>query len=207
MLPAHGRRRRGSTGSRTTAAWPATCTNCPSPTGPPSGQQPSAGGRGSCTRCGRCSGNSASGAFVYEALGHAKGRPERSFDLITRTGLSRTAVYQALETLGAPRDGAVVLVPGTGLQLLAEQFGYTDTVRALITRHRHERAQYRRALRTVDQHHVPTADAADVYLWPPEPPPDTVETPLEMLEREVGAIPVAPDHPPVKPHPARERFD
>src|SRR4029079_18767330 len=31
-------------------------------------------------------------AFVYEALEHSKGRPERSFDLVTRTGLSRTAV-------------------------------------------------------------------------------------------------------------------
>ncbi len=64
-------------------------------------------------------------AFVYEALEHAKGRPERSFDLVTRTGLSRTAVYQALETLAAwnlvtPRDGRWVLVPGTSLQLLAE---------------------------------------------------------------------------------------
>ena len=54
-------------------------------------------------------------AFVYEALEHAK-TPERSFDLVTRTGLSRTA-YQALETLAAwkpgdPRDGRWVLVPG-----------------------------------------------------------------------------------------------
>ena len=102
-------------------------------------------------------------AFVYEALEHSRA-PERSFDLVTRTGLSRTAVYQALETLAAwnlvtPRDGRWVLVPGTSLHQLAEQFGCADTVRALVTRHRHERSQYRRALRIVDQHHESEPDA------------------------------------------------
>ena len=65
---------------------------------------------------------------------------ERSFDLITRTGLSRTAVYEALETLAAwnlaeTRNGRWVLVPGTNLQQLAEQFGCADTVRAMLNRH------------------------------------------------------------------------
>ena len=133
-------------------------------------------------------------AFVYEALEHIRGRPERSFDLVTRTGLSRTAVYEALETLAAwnlvePRDGRWVLVPGTSLQLLAEQFGCADTVRALLNRHRDERARYRRALRIVDQHHVPALSGTDGYLWPPEPPPDE-ETLLELLERELGAHPI-----------------
>ena len=102
-------------------------------------------------------------AFVYEALEHTRGRPERSFDLITRTGLSRTAVYEALETLAAwnlvePRDGRWVLVPGTSLQLLAEQFGCATTPSAaLLNRHRDERARYRRALRIVDQHHMTPA--------------------------------------------------
>ena len=133
-------------------------------------------------------------AFVYEALEHSKGRPERSFDLVTRTGLSRTAVYEALETLAAwhlvePRDGRWALVPGTSLQQLAEQFGCADTVRALLSRHRDERARYRRALRIVDQHHVPALSSAEAYLWPPEPPPDE-ETLLELLERELGAHPI-----------------
>jgi hypothetical protein len=88
-------------------------------------------------------------AFVYEALEHNRGEPERSLDLITRTGLSRTTVYEALETLAAwhlvePRDGRWVLVPGTSLQQLAEQFGCADTVRALLNRHRDERVRYRR---------------------------------------------------------------
>jgi hypothetical protein len=133
-------------------------------------------------------------AFVYEALEQSKGRPERSFDLVTRTGLSRTAVYEALETLAAwnlaeTRNGRWVLVPGTNLQQLAEQFGCADTVRALLNRHRDERTRYRRALRIVDQHHAPAIAATDGYLWPPEPPPDD-ETLLELLERELGAHPI-----------------
>ena len=133
-------------------------------------------------------------AFVYEALEHNRGRPERSFDLVTRTGLSRTAVYEALETLAAwhlvePRDGRWVLVAGTSLRQLAEQFGCADTVRALLNRHRDERARYRRALRIVDQHHVPVLSSAEAYLWPPEPPPGE-ETLLELLERELGAHPI-----------------
>jgi hypothetical protein len=134
-------------------------------------------------------------AFVYEALEHNKGRAERSFDLVTRTGLSRTAVYEALETLAAwhlvePRDGRWVLAPGTSLQQLAEQFGCADTVLALLNRHRDERARYRQALRIVDQHHVPALSSTEAYLWPPEPPPADEETLLELLERELGAHPI-----------------
>jgi hypothetical protein len=133
-------------------------------------------------------------AFVYEALEHAHGRPERSFDLVTRTGLSRTAVYEALETLAAwnlaePRDGRWVLVAGTSLQQLAEQFGCADTVRALLSRHRDERVRYRRALRIVYEYHFPALSSAEPYLWPPEPPPDD-QTLLELLERELGAHPI-----------------
>jgi hypothetical protein len=134
-------------------------------------------------------------AFVYEALEHNKGRPVRSFDLVTRTGLSRTAVYEALETLAAwhlaeTRNGRWVLVAGTSLQQLAEQFGCADTVRALLNRHRDERARYRRALKIVDQQHIPALNTTDGYLWPPEPPPADEETLLELLERELGAHPI-----------------
>jgi hypothetical protein len=68
-------------------------------------------------------------AFVYEALEHSTSRPQRSFDLTAVTGLSRSAVYEALETLAAwnlvspTGDGRWVLVAGTSLQVLAEQFG------------------------------------------------------------------------------------
>jgi DNA-binding transcriptional ArsR family regulator len=135
-------------------------------------------------------------AFVYEALEHSRGRPQRSFDLVGATGLSRRAVYEALETLAAwnlveSRAGRWVLVAGTSLRLLAEQFGCVDTVRALINRHRDDRARYRQALKIVDQQHCPVAGPGNGYRWPPpEPPPDEVETLLELLERELGAHPI-----------------
>ena len=131
-------------------------------------------------------------AFVYVALEHSNSRPQRSFDLTGVTGLSRSTVYEALETLAAwnlvspTRDGRWALVTGTSLQVLAEQFGCADTVRALVNRHRDERAQYRRALKVVDQQHVPLMSPVDSSLWPPEPPPE-IETLLELLERELGA--------------------
>src|SRR6478735_219509 len=85
-------------------------------------------------------------AFVYEALEQARGRPQSSFDLATATGLSRAAVYEALETLAAynlvqPARGRWVRVAGTSLQQLAEQFGCTDAIRTLVKRHRDERTQ------------------------------------------------------------------
>ena len=105
--------------------------------------------------------------------------------------MSRAAVYEALETLAAwnlaqPDQGRWVLVAGTSLHRLAELFGCVDTVRALVSRHRDERAAYRRALRTVDQHPIPVLEPTGRYLWPPEPPPET-ETLLDLLQRELGA--------------------
>jgi hypothetical protein len=134
-------------------------------------------------------------AFVYEALEHHPGRPQRSFDLAGPSGLSRRAVYEALETLAAwnlvgSRAGRWVIVTGISLQQLAEQFGCVDTIRGLVQRHRDERAQYRRALRVVDQQYIPVLQPGEDYRWPaPEPPPDE-ETLLEMLERELGAHPI-----------------
>ena len=132
-------------------------------------------------------------AFVYEAVEHAPGTVS-SFDLTTCTGLSRSAVYEALETLAAwnlvqPRDGRWARTTGTSLQQLAEQFGCTDIVRALVCRHRQERAAYRQALRIVDQHDLPEPSPDQSYQWPPEPPSEE-QTLLELLERELGAHPV-----------------
>jgi hypothetical protein len=135
-------------------------------------------------------------AFVYEALEQSGGRPQRSFDLTGATGLSRRAVYQALETLAGwhlvqPGDGRWTLVAGTSLQLLAEQFGCLDEIRAQVHRHRAERARYRRALRIVDRHPTTaTVKPGQGYLWPPEPPPEPPpeeETLLDLLHRELGA--------------------
>lgn len=134
-------------------------------------------------------------AFVYEALEHAQAS-QRSFDLTTRTGLSRTAVYDALETLAAwnlvtLRDGRWRRNTSASLGQLAEQFGCIEKIRDRIHRHRQERAAYRRALRIVDHH-----DASgwlvvpdEAYMWPPDPPPEE-HTLLDLLERELGAHPV-----------------
>lgn len=130
-------------------------------------------------------------ALAYEALEAHPGRPLRSFDLIGTTGLVRSTIHDALNTLAAwnlvrQHRGHWTLVAGTDLRILAEQFGCLDDVRAQINRHRDERAAYRRALRLVDQHPQTRSYAAD-NQWPDlEPPPET-ETLLDLLERELGA--------------------
>ena len=130
-------------------------------------------------------------ALVYEALEAQPARPARSFDLAATTGLARSTIHDALRTLAAwnlaqQRRGRWTLATGADLTLLAEQFGCTDTVRALINRHRDERAAYRRALRVGDQH-IETVNLSRTEQWPdPEPPPE-IETLLDLLERELGA--------------------
>jgi len=106
-------------------------------------------------------------------------------------------VYEALETLAAwnlvePRDGRWVLVPGTRLTLLAEQFGCADTVRALVKRHRDERARYRRGCSELL---TSTRSRSSIRRMgtcgpPPDPPPEDGETLLQLLERELGAHPI-----------------
>ena len=82
-------------------------------------------------------------------------------------------------------------MPGTGLHLLAEQFGCLEQVCTQVGRHRGERAAYRRALRIVDHHPAATVlgpvEEAEAYRWPPEPPPEDGETLMDLLHRELGA--------------------
>ena len=126
---------------------PATCTSCGSPTRSPPGPAGSPGRPGSCTRCGRCSGNSATPPrSSTKPSNTTEGRPERSFDLVTGTGLSRTAVYEALETLAAwnlaeQRDGRWSRITGTSRLDRAEQLKMHDALvgRAHIGSHRAER--------------------------------------------------------------------
>lgn len=135
-------------------------------------------------------------AFVYEALEQAR-EPVRSFDLTARTGLSRSAVYEALETLVAwnlitGRDGRWTRNAATSLTQLAEQFGCLEEVRAQVQRHRRERVAYRLALRVVDRHDPvidAVADPDEPYEWPPEPPPEE-QSLFDLLERELGAHPI-----------------
>jgi len=86
-------------------------------------------------------------ALVYETLEQARD-PLASFELITASGLSRSAVYTALETLSAfnladQRGGRWSVVATTSLTVLAEQFGVLETIRKTVQRHRDERAAYR----------------------------------------------------------------
>ena len=89
-------------------------------------------------------------ALVYETLEQARA-PLSSFELITASGLSRSAVYAALETLSAfnladQRAGRWSIVAATSLTALAEQFGVLETIRKTVQRHRDERAAYRRGI-------------------------------------------------------------
>ena len=129
-------------------------------------------------------------AFVYEALEQAKTRPS-SFDLATTTGMARSTVYQALETLAAfnlveQRAGRWEIVASTSLALLAESLGCAETMAERLAAHRVERAAYRRVLRVVDRR-LETMVDEDLLI---EPGVDG-ETALELLERILGARRIA----------------
>lgn len=137
-------------------------------------------------------------AAVYEALETASD-PLTSFGAASIAGISRSAGYEALETLSAwnlaapDGRGRWVIVRSTCLARLAEAWGVIETIRGRIAHHRVERAAYRRALRIPD---VPYADIA-LAIWsdqvprtdrpPPAPPPDPLDTALSLLQRELSA--------------------
>lgn len=103
------------------------------------------------------------------------GQPLRGWNLITPDGRGRWAV-----------------VGSTCLYRLAEAWGVLDTIRSLITRHRGERASYRRALRIPDVPYADNALADWTACRPPDPPPlsappDPFEAALAPLQRELGA--------------------
>jgi len=133
-------------------------------------------------------------ALVYETLEQARA-PQSSFELITASGLSRSAVYAALETLSAfnladQRGGRWSIVAATSLTVLAEQFGVLETIRKTVQRHRDERAAYRRVLQIVEAKPLLSPDPADWSWPPPDPPPQDDVTALDLLERILGAHPV-----------------
>lgn len=80
-------------------------------------------------------------AAIYEALQTSSG-PLSSFELAQAAGISRSAAYDALETLAGwnlitpDGRGRWALVRATCLDRLAEAWGVLDTIRGLITRHR-----------------------------------------------------------------------
>ena len=134
-------------------------------------------------------------ALVYETLEQAK-QPLASFELITTSGLSRSAVYAALETLAAfnltqQRAGRWNIVATTSLTTLAEQFGVLETIQNTVHRHRDERARYRRVLQIAETNPFLSSGPEDWHAWPPpDPPPLKDVTALDLLERILGAHPV-----------------
>ena len=137
-------------------------------------------------------------AAIYEAL-EAASEPLNSFDAASTAGISRSAGYEALETLSAwnlaapDGHGRWVIVRATCLARLAEAWGVVDTIRARIAHHQAERIAYRRALRIPDDPYADIALAswsADPPLTgasPPSPPPDPLDTALMLLQRELNA--------------------
>ena len=90
-------------------------------------------------------------AFVYEALEHSP-TVLSTTQLVSATGMSRTAVSEALQILASwnlvarGSQGAWSIARSTSLSLLAEQFGVLDSVAAQVLKYRAEREAWRQWL-------------------------------------------------------------
>jgi len=121
--------------------------------------------------------------------------PLSSFELITASGLSRSAVYAALETLSAfnladQRGGRWSIVVTTSLTVLAEQFGVLETSEKPCNVTVTKELRTDGVLQIVEAKPLLSPDPADWYWPPPDPPPQDDITALDLLERILGAHPV-----------------
>ncbi|MEO5315561.1 MarR family transcriptional regulator [Pseudarthrobacter sp. CC12] len=116
-------------------------------------------------------------AFVYEALEHSPAMP--TSEVVRVTGLSRSAVNEALEVLaawnlitrGAAR--AWFTVAATSLKQLAEHFGVLEAVASQIQRYRNDRIIWREWLAKNINTVVELLSPDDDYPWDTfEGPPD-----------------------------------
>jgi len=126
-----------------------------------------------------------SAAFVFEALEHARGG-KTSFELAGDTGMARSTVYEALETLAAfnlvkQRSGGWAVVATTSLVVLAESLGCAAAISDRLHRHRLEREAFRRAMHVVT--YLETAVPEEFY----DPIVSEMESALDVLERILGA--------------------
>jgi len=132
---------------------------------------------------------------------HRQPRPGRPVVLVV-TGLSRTTIWDTLRLLagyGLAEPGRTGWQIGSAsLEQLAEQLGVTETIVAIVERHRDERARFRAALGIPTRQHlsiVPNPDQSSPTprTHPPPPVPGEGETALELLQRVLGAriIPTA----------------
>ncbi|WP_423185053.1 MarR family transcriptional regulator [Arthrobacter sp. NyZ413] len=116
-------------------------------------------------------------AFVYEALEHSPGLS--TAEIVTVTGLSRTAVREALEMMAAwnmvcrDADRSWSVVVSTSLKDLAEYFGVLEAVAAQLQRYRVERERWREWLAKNIAKNVLLPSPTDDYPWETfEGPPD-----------------------------------
>jgi DNA-binding transcriptional ArsR family regulator len=116
-------------------------------------------------------------AFVYEALEHSPAIP--TSEVVRVTGLSRSAVNEALEVLaawnlitrGAARAWSTVAA--TSLKQLAEHFGVLEAVASQIQRYRNDRIIWREWLAKNVNTVVELLSPDDDYPWDTfEGPPD-----------------------------------
>lgn len=142
----------------------------------------------------------AGAAELYELLARAP-EPLTSFQITNEAGLPRSTVYEALQTLAAhdlANQGRRGWTVGhADPALLAEAWGITQNIEHIIARHRAERAAYRRALRIYDD---PYTDLLDPR-WSPAhhhadhpargTPEDLLATAIDLLQRTLGAQPIA----------------
>lgn len=117
-------------------------------------------------------------AYVYETIEHAV-EPGHTLQITRATGIARSAVTAALDTLAAwglieRTVGTWHLRPGACLHATAEALGVLEAVATQITRYRAERAAWRAWL----NRHSPRIETVlhdiETDAWPPwpdEPPP------------------------------------
>jgi DNA-binding transcriptional ArsR family regulator len=117
-------------------------------------------------------------AFVYEALEQSSG-PLPAADIIRTTGLSRTAVSEALEVLAAwklitrDKNRAWSVMATTSLTDLAEHFGVLEAVTAQKTKYRNERIIWKEWLSKRFHTVAELLSPDDDYPWEQyEGPPD-----------------------------------
>lgn len=131
-------------------------------------------------------------AFVYEAL-EATRRPAASFDVAAATRIGRSSVYEALATLAAyglveKRSGRWTVTPDADLTALAESLGCVTDIDLQLAHYRVERAAWR-ALHGATNRLTETVTGDDSMSWLPwpDPPPDTLDTVIDLLQARLGA--------------------
>ncbi|WP_188484786.1 helix-turn-helix domain-containing protein [Cellulomonas carbonis] len=109
-------------------------------------------------------------ALVFEAV--ENGRANTITSLVTATGIARSSVHDAVDTLSSHgllerHDRTLVALPHHLLRA-AEILGVLDDVVAQMRRYTAERRRWRAWLARHEQHTDSPADPAEDFWWPPE---------------------------------------